>query len=1051
MKKLIMFFSILFLGSLFTLAQQEWHYINPKPNNGSYKAASFTDNNNGTIVGAKGIIRTKDGGVSWKWQIFNKPRQLYSVSFVDANNGWAVGPSGTIISTTDAGETWIEQISGTTETLNSVHFINSNNGIAVGSSGTVRRTTNGGNTWSTLNIVNTYVVLFGVYFSDINNITIVGSAGTILRSSDGGNAWGSQSAGTTTSFKAVHFVDENVGTIVGGGGTIRRTIDGGSNWIVQSAGTASQFESVSFIDANNGIIVGPQNTYYKTSDGGNNWNSNSVDISGGLAAVYIDANNAFIVGHNEILETKNGGSDWTNHYKLEDEYNFNSRIGALHIFDENSFATINNFAGQYRFFRTSDNGENWSSYFFGSGTSGEILDMHFEGEYFGVLCGTAGRIFVTYDGGSSWTSKSISSLITLRSISFGSSVSGTLVGSGGNIYRTTDAGQTWFNQTSGTTNSLNSVYFVNETVGTAVGANSTILRTTDGGSHWLIQSSPIPSITFYDISFIDEENGIIVGSNGNILRTTDGGINWISSNIGYPMSVLAITQTDLNHATIIGNITTGSLFGSGYIFSTTDAGNSWVMQRFTGASLTDISSLSNSNIITVGVDGRILKGREVFVPINSPPSFISPTPTCGTPFTIDVGQPFNFTVAAEDIDVGDVVILTASGLPLGSMFVEPTPINPVSSDFSWTPDLASVGNHTLTFEITDGVSTPVSCSFNIEVVNNNVAPVFVAPTPVCGTSLTATVGTVLNFTVAAEDVDAGDVVELTASGLPSGSTMNPVLPFSGNPVSSDFTWTPTSSDIGSHEIIYTATDNLTASVSCTLTVDVEGVPAVVCPLNQLYWEANPSTWPVSSMVLGTVNNYTDTELLSLLGSTIRSDASIILAKQLIAAKLNAANGAPVPTAVANAITNADNTIGSLFIPAETRPISRTGIVMLLQAIYLWSYNNNFLTPDCASTLSKQMANEEEITTPVNEYTLFDNYPNPFNPTTRIVYTVSENEFVSLKVYNTVGEEVMILVNEVKQPGLYEVDFNAASLPSGVYMYRIIAGEFVQTKKMILMK
>ncbi len=142
----------------------------------------------------------------------------------------------------------------------------------------------------------------------------------------------------------------------------------------------------------------------------------------------------------------------------------------------------------------------------------------------------------------------------------------------------------------------------------------------------------------------------------------------------------------------------------------------------------------------------------------------------------------------------------------------------------------------------------------------------------------------------------------------------------------------------------------------------------------------------------------------------------------------------------------------LIIPAGINRLSVSGLNYVASGSHSLAYNNNgLLTRDCSSTLSKQMAFEEEIIIPVSDYTLFDNYPNPFNPSTKIMYTVPNNEFVTLKVYNTVGEEVMTLVNEVKQPGLYEVDFNAASLPSGVYMYRIIAGEFVQTKKMILMK
>ena len=86
-----------------------------------------------------------------------------------------------------------------------------------------------------------------------------------------------------------------------------------------------------------------------------------------------------------------------------------------------------------------------------------------------------------------------------------------------------------------------------------------------------------------------------------------------------------------------------------------------------------------------------------------------------------------------------------------------------------------------------------------------------------------------------------------------------------------------------------------------------------------------------------------------------------------------------------------------------------------------------------------------------EYNLFQNYPNPFNPSTKIGFRIPDFEFVSLKIYDILGREVSTLVNEEKPAGSYEVEFNAANLSSGAYFYKIRAGSFVQTKKMILLR
>ena len=80
-----------------------------------------------------------------------------------------------------------------------------------------------------------------------------------------------------------------------------------------------------------------------------------------------------------------------------------------------------------------------------------------------------------------------------------------------------------------------------------------------------------------------------------------------------------------------------------------------------------------------------------------------------------------------------------------------------------------------------------------------------------------------------------------------------------------------------------------------------------------------------------------------------------------------------------------------------------------------------------------------------------NYPNPFNPSTLIKYSVPESGLVKVSVYNLVGEEVSVLVNEIADAGYYEVTFNATNLPSGTYFYKLQTGNTVQLKKMLLMK
>ena len=88
---------------------------------------------------------------------------------------------------------------------------------------------------------------------------------------------------------------------------------------------------------------------------------------------------------------------------------------------------------------------------------------------------------------------------------------------------------------------------------------------------------------------------------------------------------------------------------------------------------------------------------------------------------------------------------------------------------------------------------------------------------------------------------------------------------------------------------------------------------------------------------------------------------------------------------------------------------------------------------------------------LTSFQLYQNYPNPFNPITTIKYEIPKEGLVSLKVYDILGSEIATLVNEEKSVGRYEVNFNASSLSSGVYLYRIQVNDFINVKKMILMK
>jgi hypothetical protein len=143
------------------------------------------------------------------------------------------------------------------------------------------------------------------------------------------------------------------------------------------------------------------------------------------------------------------------------------------------------------------------------------------------------------------------------------------------------------------------------------------------------------------------------------------------------------------------------------------------------------------------------------------------------------------------------------------------------------------------------------------------------------------------------------------------------------------------------------------------------------------------------------------------------------------------------------VSDASNDVTGLQKPEVADIDGSTPVFAFVGGNYTNVYFDNFSwTPSDINEISGDLP---EI------YSLEQNYPNPFNPSTSIQFRIPENSFVSLKIYNVLGKEVSTLMNEEKNAGTYEVNFNASALSSGVYFYKLEAGNFVQTKKMILMK
>jgi len=138
--------------------------------------------------------------------------------------------------------------------------------------------------------------------------------------------------------------------------------------------------------------------------------------------------------------------------------------------------------------------------------------------------------------------------------------------------------------------------------------------------------------------------------------------------------------------------------------------------------------------------------------------------------------------------------------------------------------------------------------------------------------------------------------------------------------------------------------------------------------------------------------------------------------------------------------------------AGTRTVkARVTVSSNLDSIKTSIINGHAYEHTAAGSEAKSVSfNQLELIT-VKEYALEQNYPNPFNPTTTINYRIKTDGFVTLKIYDVLGNEVKTLVNEYKPQGSYSINFDAGNLASGVYFYQLRSGDFTATKKLLLIK
>lgn len=298
-----------------------WHQVYDNKNPGvGYADLDFVDSSRGWVVGDAGsIVKTSDGGVTWKAQSSGISADLLGVAFSDAAHGWAVAEYG-ILATGDGGVTWTVKKTTTDQyELSDIACAGDGHAWAVGSdirhlSPIILATVDDGTTWTSAGVDDMlgvgYRVLSRVAFVDATHGWAVGSQGLIVVTVDGGTTWTTQRqpVSAASALNGVTFTDATHGWAVGENGTVLTTSDGGVTWVRQDSWTDLPLYSVWFSDREHGWAVGWDGVL-ATTNGGQNWLSQPLSFMSVLRTVdFVGLKNGWAAdGFGRIYATTSGG------------------------------------------------------------------------------------------------------------------------------------------------------------------------------------------------------------------------------------------------------------------------------------------------------------------------------------------------------------------------------------------------------------------------------------------------------------------------------------------------------------------------------------------------------------------------------------------------------------------------------------------------------------------------------------------------------------------------------------------------------------------------
>jgi photosystem II stability/assembly factor-like uncharacterized protein len=785
-----------------------------------------------------------------------------------------------------------------------------------------------------------------------------------------------------------------------------------SGWFPLNSGTTKNLTDIYFVDQNTGFIAGESGTILKTTNGGVNWSSLNSGTSEWLYSIFFtNVNNGYSVGPltNGVLRTTNGGNSWVAVYSQQ-AYPY-----ALYF--PNTLTGYCVGAGN-QVVKTTNGGLNWFSKYVGSVNS--FYSLYFSSPDSG-LCGDGiGEVFKTVNGGDNWTitNPGVGGIYFMH---FLNKNTGFVIGGNpnNNIAKTTDAGNTWFHNTN-QGYSFGSVYFLDENTGygsaSLSNGSGVILHTTNGGTNWNAFNIDTAYTNYTGkVYFTDFNTGYAIGLKGIILKTTTGGLllDTISTKY-FPLSV--------------GNVWV--------YYCTFDPYNGIWYDRY---QITGTSVINGKTYYSVGHSRRIINTPQVFVETRLFTSSL-PLRIDSTNATIykssNCGSSLEFLIDSLSSRKNDTAL---------SCFYSPIACIDTSSYNIFGLLLPSKK-----FQSSNGLE-----GMDQQTYAKNIGLVYHYYTLHTQTSYANLTGCVINgilygdtstiFYTVSGTVHYQDNNQLVTKGFVKAVSLNRTTL---QVVTRDSTGIQIN---GTYSLQHVPQD----SIFIMAYADDENDFVPTYHDSTIYWQNAHIVYPTSNLnniniAVFRVGN--PVGQMHIGGNVFTSSMT-----------LTGLSNAIVYSKIGNQFKRfgiSGNT-GSYLIDSLPQGsyqliCDRLGYDGGIRNVSLNSTNQDTINFYLDNIISVQKPG----TNVPSSFKLYQNYPNPFNPTTTIKFDIpasplafgkGEGPGVRIIIYDILGREIIKLIDEQLTPGSYKVDWNASNYASGLYFYKLVAGDFVETKKLVLLK